>query len=289
MDITEKLVEKLIKEQFPCYSEFKIKIVEKSGHDNRTFHLGEKMSVRLPSRKEYSGQVEKEARWLPIFKDKITINIQSPIKQGKPNKDYPFKWSINEWIEGETVNYKTVKDLNTLAIDIAKFLKELQAIDASEGPKGGLHNYYRGCSLEIYEEETLEAIEKLKNIFDKELLMKIWNKARESEYYENGVWIHGDMAINNLLVLNGRLKAVIDFGVLGVGDPACDYVLAWTFFKKDSRRTFLWAINSDRNTINRAKGWALWKALISYDLENKTSDMSLWAKNCINELIEDEI
>lgn len=287
MDITVDLVKELINEQYPEFSNLEIKMVEKSGHDNRTFHLGDTMSVRLPSGPSYASQIEKELTWLPKLKPYISLPIPSPIAQGKPSTKYPFSFAINHWIEGDTVSYDTVKDLNQLAIDLANFLKELQSIDASLGPVAGEHNFYRGGSLKVYDNETRVTLEKLKGIFDTNILENMWNTALQSKYEDKPVWIHGDVAVGNLLVKNGKLSSVIDFGILGTGDPACDYVMAWTFFDSESRQIFKDTLNCDKETLNRAKGWALWKALISYDITDENSTSSNWARHCINELLKD--
>lgn len=287
MDINVELVKTLIKEQYPKWSNLDIRPVEKSGHDNRTFHLGNDMSVRLPSGYEYASQIEKESTWLPKLKQGISFKIPSPIAKGNPSEIYPLPWAINHWIEGETINYDNVNDLNKLAVDLAKFLKELQEIDASGGPIAGIHNFYRGGDLMVYDKETRYALNTLKNIFPANILENIWDTSLKSKWEHKPVWVHGDVAVGNLLVKNGELYSIIDFGVLGVGDPSCDYVMAWTFFNYESRNTFKRELKCDEDTWNRAKGWALWKALITYDINNENSELSIWAKSTIEEILKD--
>lgn len=287
MNITIELVRELVREQYPEWSNLEIRQVEKSGHDNRTFHLGDKMSLRLPSGQEYASQIEKELKWLPKLKPHISFNIPSPIAKGNPTDIYPFPWAINHWIEGENITYENVKDLNQLAIDLAKFLKELQSIDASNGPKAGKHNFYRGGDLRVYDKETRIALEKLGGIFPIKILEDIWNNALQSHWENDPVWVHGDIAVGNLLVKDERLYSIIDFGILGTGDPACDYVMAWTFFDSKSRNILKNELKCDEGTWSRARGWALWKALITYDINNKRSESSLWAESTIKELLKD--
>lgn len=287
MNIDERLVKALINEQFPKWKDLEIKKVEKSGHDNRTFHLGDKMTVRMPSGKAYASQIEKELKWLPKFKEYISFEIPSPIAKGVSSREYPFNFAINKWIEGETVSYESVTNLNEFACDLVKFLKELQRIDTTNGELAGAHNFYRGGDLKVYDRETREALSRLKDVFDTKGLEEMWDKALKSKYNEKPVWIHGDVAVGNLLVKDGRLKAVIDFGILGAGDPACDYVMAWTFFEKESRAVFKERLSCDEDTWSRAKGWALWKALISYNIEEDSSEQSTWAKRTIDEIIKE--
>lgn len=268
--INADLVKKLIKEQFPQWSNLDIKPVKNGGNDNRTFHLGEELSVRLPSEEAYSYQVEKEQKWLPILAEKLSFTIPTPIAKGVANEDYPWSWSIYKWLEGETLSYKKIDGLSQFAKDLGTFLNEFQAIDASEGPLAGQHNFYRGGSLLIYDKESRNSIENNKNSFDLHILNEIWDLALDSKWVSNPVWVHGDIAPGNILVKDGKLSAVIDFGILGVGDPSCDAAIAWTFFDETSRGEFKKVLNIDGGTWNRARGWALWKALITYDAYKDT-------------------
>ncbi|WP_439022243.1 aminoglycoside phosphotransferase family protein [Bacillus thuringiensis] len=269
--INVSLVEKLIQEQFPEWAHLEVKSVKLSGHDNRTFHLGDQMSVRLPSDVAYAPQVEKENKWLPLLSKELSLPISSPIAKGNPSEEYPWPWSINKWIEGETVTKEKVRDLNEFAADLGSFLLALQSIDASNGPIAGAHNFYRGGLISVYDKEARDAIENNKDVFDETVLKHLWDLALQSTWKRKPVWIHGDVAPGNLLVKDGKLSAVIDFGILGVGDPACDAAMAWTFFDQNSRNIFKEILRMDEETWNRARGWALWKALITYDA-NKVSN-----------------
>ncbi|HGH7174092.1 TPA: aminoglycoside phosphotransferase family protein [Bacillus wiedmannii] len=265
------LVKRLIGEQFPEWANLEVKPVKFSGHDNRTFHLGDEMSVRLPSDVAYAPQVEKENKWLPILSKELSLPIFIPLAKGNPSEAYPWPWSINKWIEGETVTKQNVRDLSEFAAELGSFLVELQSIDASNGPIAGAHNFYRGGLISVYDEEARDAIENNKDFFDEIILKHLWDLALQSTWERKPVWVHGDVAPGNLLVKDGKLCAVIDFGILGVGDPACDAAMAWTFFDKNSRNVFKKVLRMDEETWNRARGWALWKALITYDA-NKASN-----------------
>ncbi|OCA90379.1 acetyltransferase [Bacillus sp. FJAT-27225] len=288
MIINTDLVSKLINEQYPEWSDLNITPVKNGGNDNRTFHLGEYMSVRLPSAAGYAPQVEKEQKWLPILAEKLSLPIPIPIAKGNPNEEYPWSWSIYKWLEGEPLSYNIIDNLNDVAKDLAVFLKELQSIDSSEGPLAGEHNFYRGGSLFVYNEESHNAIENNKGDFNKDLLIKIWQLALDSEWQQKPVWIHGDIAPGNLLVKDGKLFAVIDFGILGVGDPSCDAAMAWTFFDDESRKVFKNELNLDEGTWNRARGWALWKALITYDAQKNTDKVKAKEAFKTIQIIEEE-
>ncbi|WP_256519734.1 aminoglycoside phosphotransferase family protein [Domibacillus sp. A3M-37] len=288
MIINIDLVLRLINEQYPKWSDLYIRPVKNGGNDNRTFHLGDHMSVRLPSAAGYAPQVEKEQKWLPILARKLSLPIPVPIAKGNPNEEYPWSWSIYRWLDGEPLSHNNIENLNQIAKDLGLFLKELQAIDASKGPLAGKHNFYRGGSLSIYNDETRNAIEKNKEYFDEGLLSEIWWLALDSEWKSKPVWVHGDIAPGNLLVKDGKLCAVIDFGILGVGDPSCDAAIAWTFFDDASRQVFKNEINLDQATWNRARGWALWKALITYDGQKDSDKVKAKeAFNTIGTIVED--
>ncbi|MCJ8013495.1 aminoglycoside phosphotransferase family protein [Paenibacillus sp. KQZ6P-2] len=286
--INVDLVVKLISEQFPEWNNLDIRPVKISGNDNRTFHLGEQMSVRLPSAACYVPQVEKELKWLPILNKELSLPISTPIAKGNPSGEYPWPWSINNWLEGETLSHENINDINQFARDLGTFLIELQSIDASEGPLAGEHNFYRGGTLAVYDEESRIAIENNKDTFSEHLLNEIWELALDSKWELEPVWIHGDIAPGNILVKDGTLSAIIDFGILGVGDPACDAAMAWTFFDENSRKLFKNVLKMDEETWKRARGWALWKALITYDgNKNSNQEIAKQSYDIINIILDD--
>lgn len=262
MDITVDLAKKLIFEQFPQWSHLEIKPVKNSGHDNRTFHLGDDLTIRLPSGKEYEPQIQKEAKWLPVLAQHLSLPITAPVAKGKPTPEYPLAWSINRWLVGETVRHTNV-DLQKFAIELARFLKELEAITAENGPQAGAHNFYRGGDLAVYIAEFEQALTQLPAGPQRNHYQDIWTTALATKWEKKTVWVHGDIAVGNLLVNDGHLSGVIDFGILGTGDPACDLVIAWTFFDSKSRKAFKEEMGLDDTTWQRGKGWALWKALIT--------------------------
>jgi len=287
MEITDRLVRRLIDSQFPEWMDLEIRPVEKSGHDNRTFRLGSEMTVRLPSHESYASAVEKELAWLPIFKPLLSLPIPVPVAKGEPTDEYPLPWSINRWIEGDTVTHNNLRDLNEFAEDLAKFLKELEAIDASRGIPAGVQNFHRGGNLAVYDGDTRSIIETLSDPYDQKLLTEIWELSLATRYQSAPLWLHGDVAVGNLLVRDGRLCGVIDFGTMGVGDPSSDLVMAWNFFDDASREIFLTLMNFDEDTVNRARGWALWKALITYAWNEKGSEASNWGQHVVDTLIRD--
>lgn len=261
--IDPALVARLIKAQFPRWAELPVISIAPGGWDNRSFRLGDRMVVRLPSTACYSAQIEKEQRWLPILARELPVPIPVPLALGQPGENYPWRWSVYGWLEGETAARHPPVDSLQFARSLAAFLFALQRIDASEGPGAGDHNFYRGGPLEHYDLETRQAIARLEGSIDTLKVVGVWEAALGSRWRQPPVWVHGDISPENLLVSGGELGAVIDFGCCGVGDPACDLVMAWTFFGARERAAFRAALPLDSGTWTRGRGWALWKALIS--------------------------
>ncbi|MFK7974046.1 MAG: aminoglycoside phosphotransferase family protein [Rickettsiaceae bacterium] len=263
MIIDSFLVSRLVTRQFPQFKNLPIKAVEPGGWDNRTFRLGNEYLVRLPSNEEYSIQVDKEQKWLPYLAKLLPLEIPEPIELGKADDGYPWQWSIYKWIDGDTAaSSRHTIDLNSFAKQLANFLKSLHLMDASNGPNPGIHNFQRGGELSYYDSETRSAITELNTIINPKTAHMIWDEAISTKWQRPPVWVHGDISAGNLLVKDEVLSAVIDFGMLSVGDPACDLSIAWTFFDKESREVFKSCLELDNDTWLRARGWTLWKALI---------------------------
>jgi len=286
-DITLDTVRLLIENQFPAWQHLPITPVEPGGHDNRTFRLGQDMAIRLPSHASYAAAVMKERAWLPVFARGVSLRVPIPIARGEPSDAYPLPWAINRWIEGEILTSGNIGSMNELALDLAAFLRELQAVAISGGVLAGEHNFHRGGDLGVYDEETNTAIGECGLPLAKEKMRGIWHMAKSARYEGAPLWVHGDVAVGNLIVKNGKLYGVIDFGSCGVGDPACDLVMAWNFFDGESRQVFLRETGADVGMVARAKGWALWKALITLQDSAATSEQKAWGERTLTILLDD--
>ncbi len=264
VDIDATLVARLIVAQFPQWADLPITPAEPNGWDNRTFRLGLDMAVRLPSAEAYAAQVAKEQRWLPVLAPRLPLPIPVPLAIGKPAGGYPWHWSVYRWLEGTPASTARIDDLTELATTLARFLTCLQRIDPTGGPPPGRHNFFRGGPLDTYDAETRQAIAAVGDRIDAELATAVWKTALAAIWHGPPVWVHGDVAAGNLLVKDGRLSAVLDFGSSGVGDPACDVTIAWTLLAGASREAFRQALPLDAATWARGRGWALWKALIVF-------------------------
>lgn len=260
--INEKLVHQLISDQFPNWKNLAVKSVLHQGWDNRTYRLGEELLVRLPSGEQYSNQVEKEYQWLPKLAPLLPLTIPKPLALGKPSEIFPWYWSVNRWLPGESAIYSKIDDLSEFAACLAHFLKSLQKIDTTNAPRPGAQNFYRGGDLKNYDIEARKAIMCLVGKINVAKAREIWENAILTEWKGFPLWVHGDISPGNLLTQNGKLTAVIDFGQLSAGDPACDLAIAWTFFEGKSRELFRSILSLDDNTWLRARAWTLWKFMI---------------------------
>lgn len=264
VDTDVSLVRRLLATQFPQWADLHIEFVRSAGTSNALYRLGNDMVVRLPRIPKASLQVQKEQQWLPQLAPHLPLAIPTPLAMGIPGEGYPWDWSIYQWLEGETMSINNVADPQQ-AIDLAHFLKALHQIDTTGAPPPEEHNSTRGEHLITRDEQTRGLIAQLKDTFDAEAMTKIWDAALNAPVWDKPpVWVHGDLLQGNILIQNGRLSAVIDFGLLGIGDPACDVMAAWTLLSSETRQLFRETLEVDDATWLRARGWALWAGMVAY-------------------------
>jgi len=274
--ITASLVEALLAEQAPQWSDLPVEPVPVDGWDNRTYRLGEEFAVRLPTAECYAASVEKESQWLPVLAPQLPLPIPEPLFTGRPGAGYPYSWSVRRWLPGHPAS-SGLRYMERFAEDVAAFLIALRRVDATGGPVAGEHSFHRGQSPSWYDDEIQRALATTEGV-NVASAAAVWKDALASTWQGPDVWVHGDIAVGNLLVRDRRLAAVIDFGTCGVGDPACDLVLAWTFLTGPARRRFHRTVGLDDETWARARGWALWKSLISLNGEDASFHRHVIAK-----------
>ncbi|MCL2548656.1 MAG: hypothetical protein FWE76_05810, partial [Symbiobacteriaceae bacterium] len=146
-DISIELARQLIDSQFPRWQNLPVVLVEPGGHDNHSFRLGNEMVIRLPSAECYMSAISKERAWLPVFTRSVSLRIPIPIAKGEPSDLFPWSWTINRWIEGETLRADNINSMNELAHDLANFLRELQTVSTERGVVAGEQNFHRGGDL----------------------------------------------------------------------------------------------------------------------------------------------
>ncbi|MGP3921448.1 phosphotransferase [Nonomuraea sp. 10N515B] len=197
--ITADLVRQLIAAQFPQWEDLPIAPVPVDGHDNRTYRLGESMTVRLPTAEGYVPAVEKESVWLPRLAPHLPVAIPPILATGEPGEGYPYPWSVRGWLEGETAHPARIDDMPSFAVQVAEFILALQRCDATGGPPAGAHSFYRGASLTHYDEETRRCLAALEDHLDVGPAAEVWQAALDSSWAGYPVWFHGDIAEGPLL------------------------------------------------------------------------------------------
>ncbi|MEU3460377.1 aminoglycoside phosphotransferase family protein [Streptomyces sp. NPDC006733] len=286
--IDAALVRRLITGQFPQWRGLPITPVDVDGWDNRTFRLGDHMTVRLPTAAGYAPAVAKENTWLPRLAPSLPVAVPPILALGAPGEEYPFPWSVRGWLTGERADRGQIDDLSQFALSLAGFLRALQRCDATDGPLAGEHSWFRGASPAHYDAETRRCLAALQGRVDTRRAAAVWDAALAAPWRGNPVWFHGDFAAGNLLVADGGLTAVIDFGTSGVGDPACDLAITWGMFSGESREAFRHAVGQDGATWARARGWALWKALLTLTERSDTPpEQSAVTQRIIEDILAD--
>lgn len=287
IDLT--LARRLLRAQFPQWSNLPLRPVPSGGTDNMLFRLGDTLVVRLP-REDVPGRMEKECGWLPRLAPRLPLPVPLPLAKGTPAEGYPRTWSICQWLEGETARLGGITS-PAQASALGRWIAALQEIDPSGGPLPGPHNSNRGVSLARRDRATRAAIAELRglNLIDADLSARIWAAALSAPAWDRPpVWIHGDLQPGNLLMTDGRVSAVIDFGCLGIGDPACDVMAAWTCLPAETRRFFRQALAVDDATWARGRGWALSFGLIALPYYHQTNRILAGiARHAIEEVLAD--
>lgn len=284
VEIDASLVRRLIAAQFPRWADLPVQRVASAGTDNALYRLGTTMLVRLPRIHWAAGDVGKEQRWLPELAPHLPFDIPEPLAMGEAGDGYPWSWSVYRWIDGETPGTGALADPLGLARDVAAFVAALQRIGVAGAPRAG-----RGVDLSQRDAETRSAIAQLGGEVDVEAVTEAWRDGLAvAPWRRPPVWLHGDLKPDNLLCRGGRLTAVIDFGGLGVGDPAADMLVAWTLLPEAARETYRAALDVDADTWRRGRAWALSIALIQLPYYRKVNPgLAASARHVIAEVLGD--
>jgi aminoglycoside phosphotransferase (APT) family kinase protein len=257
-----QLVSRLLAAQFSQWANLPLTPVPSAGTDNALYRLGSDMVVRLPRIDWAVGQAEKERQWLPRLAPHLPLAIPEQLARGEPDAGYPWPWAIYRWLPGESATLERLNDPCQAAVQLAQFITALWQIDTTNGPPAAEHNL-RGAPLALRDRPTREAIAALAGVIDTKAATAVWEAALAAPAWEREpVWFHGDLLSGNVLVDQGRLSAVIDFGGLAVGDPACDLMIAWSLFSGASREVFRAETAVDEATWLRGRGCALSQAVI---------------------------
>ncbi|MFE6134038.1 aminoglycoside phosphotransferase family protein [Streptomyces sp. NPDC056437] len=259
------LVRRLVDTQFPHWSALPLELLDPAGSDHVIYRLGKELSVRLPRHAGAIGQARKESEWLPRLAPHLSLAIPVPLAVGRPDFGYPWPWAVSHWLDGEVATVEALADSTVAAVELAEFLAGLQRFEAGAIPAEDVSEHLSGGSLADRDRSTRAAIAQADGAFDAVAMTALWDAALSApEWDRPPVWFHGDFHTGNLLMVDGSLSAVIDFGGLGIGDPACDLMIAFTLMSAGSRAAFRAALDVDDATWTRGRGWALATGLNAY-------------------------
>jgi aminoglycoside phosphotransferase (APT) family kinase protein len=288
IDSDVDLVRSLLEAQLPQWANLAIEKVESTGTDNALYRLGRDMVVRIPLRPSATGSIENESLWLPMLRPHLPVEIPVLIARGESTHEFPWPWSVVSWIEGEDASTANFSD-HQAATDVARFVAALHSIDPTGGPEPQA-NLGRGVPLADRDQVTRWAINASVTLVDTDAVMTGWDEALKVPAWNRpAVWVHGDVAAGNILFRDGRLTAVIDWGCLGVGDPACDLIIAWELFDADSRAVLRSELQVDDATWERGRGWALSTAIAELPYYQDTNQfMADRARRQLTAVLADE-
>jgi aminoglycoside phosphotransferase (APT) family kinase protein len=276
------LVQELLAAQFPEWEALPIERVPSSGTDNALYRLGDDMVVRLPRIQWATAGVAKDFRWLPLLAPLLPVATPTPLARGKPAEGYPWEWGVYRWLEGETPTAGDVADPERLAADLVRLLRSFWRIDLPDPPRSR-----RGAPLVSQDDQTRAALVELDGMIDTEAAAAAWDTAlRAPDWSGPPVWLHGDLLPGNLLLRDGRLSGVIDFAIVGVGDPACDLIGAWALLPGETRDRLRGELDVDEDTWARGRGWALSIALVALPYYKDTNPgFAATARHLIGEVL----
>lgn len=248
----------LLDSQFPQWADLGIRLVRSTGTDSVIYRLGDHLAIRFPRIAWAVDQIDKEWTWLPRLSPALPVKVPAMVALGQPADGYPWPWLVYRWVDGDSVLDKPSVATAVPASDIAEFLTALQAADTAEAPRSA----YRGGPLGPHDRDLRAALQTLAAEIDLDRAIAVWEDALAAPpWHRPPVWVHGDMLPGNLLVRDGRLTGVIDWGAAGLGDPACDLMIAWAL-DAPARRQLRDKLDVDEATWRRAAGWTVYQAAL---------------------------
>lgn len=249
------LVRTLLADQLPDLADRPLRRVASIGTVNALFRLGDDLVVRMPRTPRATADVEHERTWLPRLAPHVSLAVPTPVAVGRPTRTYPCAWSVYRWLDGESWDRAPVEDERVAARELARFVRELRGLDPTGGPRAG-----RG-PLRERDAATRTFLIAAADVVDADAALAVWSEAVTGAPWDGApAWIHADLLRPNLLVRDGRLAAVIDWGTCGVGDPASDVVPAWAVLGPEGRAEYRAALDVDDATWSRGRGIALMQA-----------------------------
>jgi aminoglycoside phosphotransferase (APT) family kinase protein len=253
----QDLVRALLREQHPDLAGLELREVA-GGWDNQQWRLGAELAVRLPRTERAPSLLRTEQKWLPVLAERLPLPTPTPVRIGEPSALFEHTWTITRWVEGEPADYTPITRAEA-AETLAGFLKALHQQAPSEAPA----NPTRGISLAGIQDGFANSLPVIADDASADAARETWEKAVAApEWHGAPTWLHGDLHPANVVVQEGTLSGVIDFGEMCAGDPATDLSAAWILLPAGTASRFFDTYqDADEATITRARGWAVLRAL----------------------------
>lgn len=265
VEITADLIAGLLRQQHPDLAGLPLTLGA-LGWDNQLWRLGADLAVRLPwATDDADDLLLKEYNLLPGLASRLPLTIPVPKRLGQPSDVFPRSWIVTSWVPGEPADRMPVTDGFAAADALAGFLSALHKPAPSTAPVG---RHGRGGSLSASADGMTQFLDMATErglIENSDKVRNVWeDAATASEWNGPATWIHADLHPANVLVKDGRLCGVVDFGDLCAGDPACDLGAAWLLLPDGASDRFYerYVHGADEPMMRRARGWALLKALV---------------------------
>ncbi|MFZ7089279.1 aminoglycoside phosphotransferase family protein [Curtobacterium sp. RRHDQ10] len=282
--VTEDLVRALLRDQHPDLAALPLRIVA-SGWDNVVLRLGDDLAVRVPRREVAAHLVDHEQRWLPVLGDLVrgTVPVPTPVRIGVPTPEYPWHWSVVPWFDGQPA-IGTDAERPQVVDALAAFVIALHVPAPPDAP----HNPVRGGPLAGRADVVAERLAS-GAVPHADGVSAVWARALAAPPYAGPpVWLHGDLHPHNLVVSDGRLAAVVDFGDVTAGDPATDFATAWlTTNGREARGRFRASVTADDATWMRARGWAVTMATAVVVATRPGDGLHVMGLRAIDALLDD--
>jgi aminoglycoside phosphotransferase (APT) family kinase protein len=259
--VDERLVRGLLQDQHPDLAEHAVRPVG-SGWDNAIFRLGDRLAVRLPRRRLAAPLIENEQIVLTRLAARLTLPAPVPVRLGRPGRGYPWRWTIAPWLAGEPADRVPV-DADQARV-LADFLRELHVAADSDAPVSRL----RGVPLLERAGAVEDRLGRLVGALGPrgQLLRGLWEHAASTAWSGEPRWLHGDLRPGNVLVDDGAIAGIIDWGDITSGDPATDLAAVWMLIPtRPARRVALDAYGADEALARRARGWAIFFGITLLD------------------------
>lgn len=272
--IDDGVVRSLLAGQFPDLADLPLERFPSGGTENAVFRLGSDLAVRLPLHEDAVSGLVKEIRWLPSLRPLLHLEVPEVRATGAPSHDYPFPWAIVHWLDGVDAMSAPIASLDEAADALARFCTDLWSIDPADVPSPDTSGFQRGQHLAYRDESFRVAVSQCEDLVDVAAVTRVWDEALNAPRWPGAPrWVHTDLIPPNLLVRDGRLVGVLDFGGVATGDPAWDLTPAWFVLDEGSRRRYRALLEGsvDEAAWTRARGAVVSQSVIALPYYRETN------------------